>query len=148
MEMCWQEVTDRPSAEDILSFLQQIDEEASQNPQFDQQWSNTSSSSPKVVQVDQTGSPVGFESNFVQSKTQTQSSHQLAEVMVHRPSDNSAKSGFEDDFSNIVQIKKNKASDGFTDNFVTGDQSGDLSQNDSILAYGGNHSQNDTINGQ
>lgn len=134
--MCWQEADDRPTAEDILAFLQQIEEEMTSQSHDTLQ---TGSLVPAVeMQPVQTGiqSP-SFESKFVMSKSVNQSNKHVAEVLVHRV-DNVVEQGFEDDFNRDIVIRKNTAS-GFEDDFVSGSNLNEtnLSQDDSILAGGG-----------
>ncbi|XP_045213080.2 uncharacterized protein LOC123563954 isoform X2 [Mercenaria mercenaria] len=142
MEMCWQDVEDRPSTDDILAFLQQIEEEMTS---LSHDLSAATSNGP----VNQTcpQSPSSFDSKFVMSKNVNQSNQHVAEVLVHRVDDGGQKQGFDDDFSKSVNIKKNKNSEGFEDDFVHVEENANdlsyLSQNDSILAYGGNSSEID-----
>ena len=143
MEMCWQEVNDRPSTDDILAFLQQIDEESKHTPAVN--LVSPPLNSKQVVHGNQTGanSPKLFESNFVQIQTRNQSTNHVAEVLVHRADDQApTKLGFEDDFSQSVQIRQNRNGVGFEDDFVSGNalnlNSSDIAHNDSILAFGGN----------
>jgi len=131
MEMCWQEADDRPSAEDILAFLQQIEEEVtSQSLEHP-----TAAPVVPVVRV----SPQQTSPNFVMSKNKNQFSQHVAEVLVHRV-DDSEKHGFDDDFNKDVTIRKNIHSHGFEDDFVAGSTLNDLDlpHNDSIIASGGN----------
>ena len=134
--MCWQEADDRPTADDILAFLQQIEEEMTSQSHDTLQ---TGSLIPAVeMQPVQTGihSP-SFESKFVMSKSVNQSNKHVAEVLVHRV-DNVVEQGFEDDFNRDIVIRKNTAS-GFEDDFVSGSNLNEtnLSHDDSILAGGG-----------
>ncbi|XP_060560239.1 insulin-like receptor isoform X2 [Ruditapes philippinarum] len=141
MEMCWQEIDDRPTTDDILAFLQQIEEELT-SESHDQ--TAVTSSEP----LTQTGpqSPTSFDSKFVMSKNVNQSNQHVAEVLVHRVDDSGQRLGFDDDFSKSVKIQKNK-NGGFEDDFIHVEENANdtsyLSQNDSILAYGGNNSEID-----
>lgn len=156
--MCWQEMEDRPSVDDILAFLQQIEDELASQ-------SHDLSAVKSHVPINQTGiqspnsglqSPKSFDSKFVMSKNVNQSNQHVAEVLVHRVDDKDKdkdhKHDFDDDFSKSVKIRRNKNSDGFEDDFVHGDvhinDSSYLPQNDSILAYGGNQSELDDMNEQ
>ena len=152
MEMCWQEFDDRPSAEDILAFLQQIDEESTmqQNSPKHHVQRQKSSDSDKIVQNGPTSPTHGFSTTILSPKAGKHSTRHVAEVLVHRVDDsdfmtrnNETDVGFEDDFSKI-KIQKNQNGAGFEDNFVHCDDS-DLTQNDSILAYGGNASETNDI---
>ncbi|KAH3872056.1 hypothetical protein DPMN_035269 [Dreissena polymorpha] len=132
MEMCWQEADDRPSADDILAFLQQIEEEVTS------QSHDLVQTAPSIETHIKTGvqSPE-FESKFVMSKTVNQSNKHIAEVLVHRVD---RSEGFESDFSKDITIRKNIHSQGFEDNFLPGASLSDseLLHNDSIIASGGN----------
>ena len=156
MEMCWQEVDDRPTAEDILAFLQQIDEESTtqqKSPEHKVQ-RQKSSDSDKIVQNGPTSPTHGFSTTILSPKSGKHSTRHVAEVLVHRVDDsnfqsrnNDAELGFDDDFSK-VKIQKNQSGDGFADNFVHCDDKANLSselQYDSILAYGGNTSETNDI---
>lgn len=138
MEMCWQEVDDRPSAGDVLAFLQQIEEEMTSQ-------SHDLSAAPSSSLANETGpqSANSFDSKFVMSKNVNQSNQHVAEVLVHRVDDKEQKQGFDDDFSKSVMIRKNKNTDGFEDDFIPSAENDTsyLSQNDSILAGGGNSSE-------
>ena len=152
--MCWQEADDRPTAEDILAFLQQIDEESStqrKSPKHSVQRQKSSDSDKIIVQNGPTSPTHGFSTTILSPKVGKHSTRHVAEVLVHRVDDPDFVSrnhnedlGFEDDFSKI-NIRKNKSGEGFEDDFVQSDSknsfSNDLSQNDSILAYGGNASE-------
>lgn len=132
MEMCWQEADDRPTADDILAFLQQIEEEVTS------QSLDLSQKAPAVYQ-----SPQKNNSNSSVSKNKNHSTQHVADVLVHRM-DEHDNQGFENDFSQAVAIKKNRHSGGFEDDFVAGStlNDNDLPHNDSILAAGGNVSSN------
>lgn len=140
--MCWQDIEDRPSTDDILAFLQQIEEEMTSQSN-DQ---NTVTSS-EPLNLTGTQSPTSFDSKFVMSKNVNQSNQHVAEVLVHRVDETGQRLSFDDDFSKSVKIQKNKNPDGFEDNFIHGEEnvndSSYLSQNDSILACGGNNSEID-----
>lgn len=142
MEMCWQEADDRPTADDILAFLQQIEEEVT-SQSLDLEQTGISPSVKNKNPANQSAQKLN--SNFVMSKNKYQSSQHVAEVLVHRV-DDGEKHGFEDDFSRDVVIRKNINSQGFEDDFVAGStlNDTDLPQNDSILAAGGNVSPNNS----
>lgn len=148
MEMCWQEADDRPTADDILAFLQQIDEESSMQPNSPKHsvQRQRSSDSDKIVLNGPSTPTHGFSTTILSPKAGKHSTQHVAEVLVHRVDDtdfvsrnNNTDMGFEDDFSK-VNIRKNTTGDGFEDDFVLCNE-GELSQNDSILAYGGNASE-------
>lgn len=148
MEMCWQEADDRPTADDILAFLQQIDEESSMQPNSPKHsvQRQRSSDSDKIVLNGPSTPTHGFSTTILSPKAGKHSTQHVAEVLVHRVDDtdfvsrnNNTELGFEDDFSK-VNIRKNTTGDGFEDDFVLCNE-GELSQNDSILAYGGNASE-------
>ncbi|WAQ97469.1 LMTK1-like protein, partial [Mya arenaria] len=134
MEMCWQEADDRPSTEDILAFLQQIEEEMTAQSHDTQHSAQTNQNTPVKTPVQ---SP-SFDSKFVMSKNINQSNQHLAEVLVHR-ADNKDVHGFEDDFSKDVTIRKNQNPVGFEDDFVSGSNLNvsEAAQNDSIIAGSG-----------
>ena len=151
MEMCWQEADDRPTADDMMAFLQQIDEESTNSPAHSVH-RQRSIDSDKFVPNGPSTPTHGFSTTILSPKVGKHSTQHVAEVLVHRVDDtdfiarNEGASGFEDDFSKI-NIRKNTKSDGFEDDFVHCDNDkvgsdDEISQNDtSILAFGGNASE-------
>ena len=153
MEMCWQEADDRPTAEDMMAFLQQIDEESvtQTNSPVHSVHRQRSIDSDKFVPNGPSTPTHGFSTTILSPKVGKHSTKHVAEVLVHRVDDtdfvarNDGASGFEDDFSKI-NIRKNTIGEGFEDNFVHCDNKtgsdDEISQNDtSILAFGGNASE-------
>ena len=151
--MCWQETDDRPTAEDILAFLQQIDEESAiqTNSPKHSVHRQRSLDSDKFVPNGPSTPTHGFSTTILSPKVGKHSTRHVAEVLVHRVDDtdfvarNDGASGFEDDFSKI-NIRKNTTGEGFEDDFVHCDNKAgfdsEISQNDtSILAFGGNVSE-------
>ena len=149
--MCWQEADDRPTADDMMAFLQQIDEESTNSPAHSVH-RQRSIDSDKFVPNGPSTPTHGFSTTILSPKVGKHSTQHVAEVLVHRVDDtdfiarNEGASGFEDDFSKI-NIRKNTKSDGFEDDFVHCDSDkvgsdDEISQNDtSILAFGGNASE-------
>ncbi|KAK3592670.1 hypothetical protein CHS0354_015972 [Potamilus streckersoni] len=147
MEMCWQKADQRPTADDIVSFLKQIlkdSEKITKMTEFEKKWNHLPSNQPN--NDDQSDFPNSqsqvFELDFISKETIPKENSHVTEVIVHRTDSDSSlemsKLGTETDNVPEVYFAGSKINrDKMKDSLEIKTMDFSAFQNDSVLAYGG-----------